>query len=298
MDEMILRVKNLSKTYPKFELKKVSFDLPRGYIMGFVGPNGSGKTTTVKTIMNLVFPDSGSIEVFGLDHRAHEQEVKRRIGYVSEDQNLYEEMSAGWTARFVSRYYPDWDDRLYRQLLQKFQLDESKKINEFSKGMKVKFALTLALAHRPELLILDEPTSGLDPVVRHDLLRELMDVIQDEARSVFFSSHITDDLEKVADYVTFINDGRILLSEVKDDLLANWKRVKLRTEKVDDRLRSHFVALHGVGNQVVGITSNFARLRESHPAVFAGGVQVDNLGLDDILLSLVKGEVQVARVGA
>lgn len=291
MDEMVLEVEGISKRYPKFELADVRFGLPRGYIMGFVGPNGAGKTTTIKIIMNLVYPDAGRVRVCGLDHRRREREVKSLVGYVGEEQSFYPEMTAGWTARFASNYYPTWDDGLYRRLMDRFELDERKKIAALSRGMKVKFALALALAHRPRLLILDEPTSGLDPIARREFLKELLDVIQDESRSVFFSSHITEDIEKVADFVTFINNGRVVLSGIKDDILSQWQRLKFRREALDDGWRRYLVSLRGRDGEYTGVTAEFPRLKRERPDLFAGGgLEAESMTLDEILISLVKGE--------
>lgn len=224
-DVPALMLSGVGKRYPKFQLNDVSFTLPRGYIMGFIGPNGAGKSTTIKIIMNMVRKAAGTVKVLGLDHVAFETEVKRHVGYLGEEPHFYEEVTPAWLGGFVGKYYPTWDARLYKATLERFGIEQSKRVKTLSKGMKVKLGLALALSHRPELLILDEPTSGLDPVIRHDVLAELMSVIQDERRSVFFSTHITQDVEKIADYVTFINNGRVVISDVKDDVLARWKRV-------------------------------------------------------------------------
>ena len=224
-DAPALALSGVCKSYPAFELRDVSFTLPRGYIMGFIGPNGAGKSTTIKIMMNMVRKSKGSVEILGLDHRLYEEEVKRHVGYLGEEPHFYEEVTPAWLGGFVGKYYPTWDHNHYRSTLSRFGIDPSKRVKALSKGMKVKLRLALALSHKPELLILDEPTSGLDPVIRHDVLGELMSVIRDERRSVFFSTHITQDVEKVADYVTLIEDGRIILSDVKDDILARWRRV-------------------------------------------------------------------------
>ena len=163
-----LQVDRLVKRYPRFTLNEVSFEIPPGYIMGLVGPNGAGKSTIVKSIMNLVRINGGAIRVCGMDHREAEQAVRQMTGHVGEEQYFYAEKTVRWTAEFVSRYYPGWDVNYYRRLLVKFELDEKKKVKELSRGMKVKLALVLALAHRPRLLILDEPTAGLDPIIRHE----------------------------------------------------------------------------------------------------------------------------------
>lgn len=316
-DGPALRLSGVRKRYPKFELKGVSFALPRGYIMGFIGPNGSGKSTTIKIIMNMVRKSAGTVEVLGLDHQAHEEEVKRHVGYVGEEPHLYEEMTPVWFGGFISKYYPAWDQGYYRSALERFGIDPSKKVKALSKGTKVKLGLALALSHRPELLILDEPTSGLDPVVRHDVLDELLSVIQDERRSVFFSTHITQDVERVADYVTFINDGRIVMSDVKDDVLARWRRVsfplpvargpggnldpsnleaqvaegKARVENaMEQGLGKAFAAYRIEGLTFAGVTNEFSEGLEREIAGLAGArPRIQPVSLDDILLAIVRG---------
>ena len=227
MEEYILSVDNLYKSYEAFSLKNVGFKIPRGYIMGFIGKNGAGKSTTIKCIMNLIPFESGTIELFNLNNRQHSDEIKQRVGYVNEEQYFYENMSVGWTVDFLGRFFPNWDKKYCKKLLERFAISSSKKVNELSKGMKMKLALTIALSHKPELLILDEPTSGLDPVVRDELLELLLEIVQDENRSVFFSSHITSDIEKIADFVTIIDDGKIILSDEKDAIIDKWRLFKI-----------------------------------------------------------------------
>jgi ABC-type multidrug transport system ATPase subunit len=180
VDESILEIKDLNKSYDKFKLRDVSLKLPRGYIMGFIGANGAGKTTTIKLIMNMIQRDSGEINVFGKDNIKYELQIKDKTGYVGETPVFYDDMTVGWTANFASKFYSNWDNELFNQLLTKFNIDKNKKISQLSKGMKMKTGLVLALSHHPELLILDEPTSGLDPIVRDELLDILLEFIQDE----------------------------------------------------------------------------------------------------------------------
>ncbi|MCR4402900.1 MAG: ABC transporter ATP-binding protein [Firmicutes bacterium] len=316
-DAPALALSGVGKRYPKFELKEVSFVLPRGYIMGFIGPNGAGKSTTIKIIMNMVRKSAGTVAVLGLDHVTCETEVKRHIGYLGEEPHFYQEVTPAWLGAFVAKYYPTWDGRLYASTLERFGIERSKPVKSLSKGMKVKLGLALALSHRPELLILDEPTSGLDPVVRHDVLSELMSVIQDERRSVFFSTHITQDVEKVADYVTFINEGKVVISDVKDDVLARWKRVSFplpllpedggardpahleravaeARAKVERAVRGTLgraFAAHKIEDLTfTGITSAFSEDVEREIRSLAGTKpRVLPVSLDDILVAIVRG---------
>ncbi len=288
MEEFAIETKGLCRQLGRFSLQNVNLQLPRGYIMGFVGPNGAGKGTTIKLLMNLLRPDSGQIRVLGRDYQRDGNEIKSRVGYVGEEQWFYEESTVAWTGEFVSRYYRSWDERQFAELLSKFNIDRSKRIKQLSKGMRVKLALALALAHRPELLIMDEPTSGLDPLVRKEVLQELLAVMQDERRSVFFSSHITEDLEKVADYVTFINGGQVILTGEKDDLEDRYQSVRFPIHDGSERIKESLLAFHSDGFNGIGVTDNLASLRGQFPGV---AFDVRKLGLDDILSLLVKGEI-------
>lgn len=201
--------------------------------MGFIGPNGSGKTTTIKLIMNLLKKDAGEIKVFGMDNVKDELEIKQKIGFVYDESNYYENLTISEMKWVVSAFYKKWDDNVFNKYIKEFQLPLKKKIKDLSKGMKMKFSLAVALSHDADLLIMDEPTSGLDPLVRSELLDILHQIIQDENKSVFFSTHITSDLDKIADYVTLINDGEILLSLEKDEIINSYGLVKGGKELLD-----------------------------------------------------------------
>ncbi|PNT92658.1 ABC transporter ATP-binding protein [Clostridium thermosuccinogenes] len=224
--EPILEIKGLRKSYGDFSIKGIDLVLEKGYIMGFIGPNGAGKSTTIKLIMNLLKKDGGEIKVFGKDNVKFEHEIKNRIGFVYDENYFYEELTISEMKWIIEPFYKTWDEKAYKKYIKKFELPEKKKIKELSKGMKMKLSLTIALSHNADLLIMDEPTSGLDPLVRSELLETLSEVIQDENKAVFFSTHITSDLDKIADYVTLIHNGEILFSESKDDILSNYGMVK------------------------------------------------------------------------
>lgn len=231
--DYILEVNNLRKEFKKFTLKDISFKLEPGYIMGFIGPNGAGKSTTIKLIMNLLKLDGGEIKVFGLDHKKHEKEIKDRIGFVYDENYYYEDLTIKQMKNIVASFYSKWDDATFNDYIEQFDLDPKSKIKILSKGMKMKFSLAVALSHNADLIIMDEPTSGLDPVFRREILDILYNVIQDETKSIFFSTHITTDLEKIADYITFINKGSIVFSETKDEVLENYSVVKGGTDLLD-----------------------------------------------------------------
>jgi len=222
----ILELSNLTKKFDLFSLNNVSFSLPKGFIMGFIGHNGAGKTTTIKLILDMLKKDSGSIKVFGKDNLIYKNEVMERIGVVMDSTYFVEEWNLADLEASVSPFYKNWNSKKYNDLLDDFYLDKSKKIKELSRGMKVKLMIAVALSHDADLLILDEPTSGLDAVSRNELMDILSDFITDENKGVLFSTHITTDLERVADFITFINKGEIVYSGTREELLEKYLVIK------------------------------------------------------------------------
>ena len=212
----IVTIRNLRKSYPAFELDRISFSLEAGRIIGFIGRNGAGKTTTIKSMLNLVHPDGGEIEYFGLPLQGNEAAIKKRIGYSTGTINWYPRKKIREIATVMKDFYDSWDGRLYRQFLALFDLNEDKAAIELSEGMKVKCNLLFALSHGAEALILDEPTSGLDPFSRDELL-ELFEKIRDTGVAIFFSTHIIMDIEKCADDIVYISHGRIIAALPKGD---------------------------------------------------------------------------------
>ncbi|UQZ73073.1 sodium ABC transporter ATP-binding protein [Niallia circulans] len=235
--ENTLELINVSKSRQGFSLDKINITLKKGFIMGFIGPNGAGKSTTIKLIMNLIKKDSGMIKVFGLDNEKHSMKIKERIGFVYDDNHFYEELTIKEMKNIIRPFYSQWEESTFLKYVKDFSLPMDKKINELSKGMKMKFSLAIALSHQAELLIMDEPTSGLDPLVRTELLDVLQTLIQDENKAIFFSTHITSDLDKIADYITLINNGQIILSKTKDELLEEYTMVKGKdsTQIINDK---------------------------------------------------------------
>jgi ABC-2 type transport system ATP-binding protein len=248
----ILTVEHLNKHYPKFDLKDVSFSLEPGYIMGFIGRNGAGKTTTLKSILNLVHADSGHISVLDMDFATREFECKQKIGLVLGGISYYPQNKLKTISDVTRRFYNEWDEDAYQGYLKRFELDPEKKISQLSDGMKVKFALALALSHNAQLLILDEPTSGLDPVSRDDLLELFQEVIEDSQRSILFSTQITSDLEKCADFITYIKDGQILASTAKDEFVDSYRIVKGSKEQLTPSISA---CLIGAKNNAFGFTA-------------------------------------------
>ena len=280
----ILEVNNLRKKYSNFALQDISFSLESGYIMGFIGPNGAGKTTTIKLIMNLLSKDGGEIKVFGLDSVKDEIPIKEKLGFVYDQNYYYEELTIAEMKRVVASFYREWDDNLYHRYLQIFKLDENKKIKELSRGMQMKFSLIMALSHNAELLIMDEPTSGLDPLVRRELLDILQEIIQDENKSVFFSTHITSDLDKIADFVTFINDGEIIMSKERDEIINNYGIVKGKKELLK---RSEAAKFIGVRENEYGFEALTADKEKSRKEL-GKELVIDKPTLEDILVFQIR----------
>jgi ABC-2 type transport system ATP-binding protein len=227
MNDVCVRLEGVSKRYPHFLLDNISLDLPVGSILGFIGANGAGKSTTIRILMGLVRQDSGSVQVLGHAMPAEQTAAKLDIGYVSEDMRLYGAATLAWHMNFVASIYPQWNQSYADTLVRRFDLKPQQKIKGLSHGQRVKAALLLALAREPRLLILDEPTTGLDPVARREVLAELMAVLADEHRTILFSSHNTLDVEQISDRIAFIDRGRIIALEEKEDLLDRWRRVRL-----------------------------------------------------------------------
>ena len=215
-----LEVRGLCKTYPAFTLKDVSFDVPQGAVAGFIGRNGAGKSTTLKSILGMVHPDSGDVRFFGQDARQHEREFKEQIGVVLGGIDFYPKKKVKTITDVTRRFYRNWEEEKYRHYLKLFSIDEAKRVDQLSSGMKVKYLLALALSHNAKLLILDEPTSGLDPVSRDELVELFRAIVADGQRSILFSTHITSDLEKCASHITFIKDGEIFHSSTVAEFMA------------------------------------------------------------------------------
>ena len=282
--DKILEVNNLRKEYKYFTLNNISFSLQRGYIMGFIGPNGAGKSTTIKLIMNLIHRNQGTIKIFGLDNIKHEKEIKDRIGFVYDENYYYEELTMDTMKKIVMPFYSKWDDDAFNKYMKDFDLNPKKKIKELSKGMKMKFALAIALSHNAELIIMDEPTSGLDPVFRREILDILYSIIQDESKSIFFSTHITTDLEKIADYITFINKGSIVFSKTKDDIMESYGIVKGGLELLNGSSRKEFLGIRENAFGFEALTDDQNKVKK----LFGDKVVIEKPSLEDIMVYMVR----------
>jgi ABC-2 type transport system ATP-binding protein len=280
-----LDVERLAKSYGDFRLRDVSFSLPRGYIMGLIGPNGAGKTTIIKLILNLIRRQAGEVRVFGMDNIDREVEVKRRIGFVHDAPCFFEHLTLLNVAKTVAPFYSGWDGALFDRFLRDFDLPAKKRFAKLSRGMKMKFALAVALSHKADFLILDEPTSGLDPVFRRELLVRLSSFIQDEGKAVLFSTHITDDLERIADFITFVRNGEIVFSLPKDRVLDAWAVVKGGPEILAPEYRALFKAVRRREFTVQALTADAAEARRR----LGPGASVERASLEDIMFFLSKG---------
>ncbi|MCP3978920.1 MAG: ABC transporter ATP-binding protein [bacterium] len=229
----LLSVRGLTKRYSGFELRDVSLDLPPGYIMGLIGPNGAGKTTTLKSILGLLRRDGGEIRVDGADPLRDGAAARAAIGFVHDEPRFHRYLTLRTISRIVARFYARWNDATFLRLLRSFGLEPGRRFGTLSRGNRMKFALALALSHHARLIVLDEPTSGLDPVFRRDLLDLLQTQLVDEECSVLFSTHLTADLDRIADYVTLLQGGRVVFSQSKEEILDRWKLVKGGLDALD-----------------------------------------------------------------
>lgn len=278
----ILEVKNLNKRYEGFSLNDVSFAVPKGYIMGFIGPNGAGKTTTIKSILNMISPDSGEITLLGVKESSDSSEIKNDIGVVMDLPFYVDEWKVKDVEAAVAPFYSHWNHNVFDDFLHKFNLTKNKKVKELSRGMKVKLMLAVALSHNARLLILDEPTSGLDPVARDELMDILSDFVIDENKGVLFSTHITSDLEKIADYITFIINGNIEFTGEKDALLESFMLVKGGISDLTTEEKKNVIGYreHSVGFEGMVKTDSIHKLPSN--------VAYEKISLDEIIIYMNK----------
>ena len=285
--ENILELQQICKTFPKsnFILDKLSFSLPYGAILGFVGENGAGKTTTIGCILNTVRKDSGMVKLFGKEMRDIDTDIREKIGVVYDGDNF----PGFWTAKQLSQVmegiYTQWDNALFQKYLEDFHLPVKQKIKNYSRGMTMKLAIAAALSHHPQLLILDEATSGLDPIMRDEMLDVFLEFVQEESHSILLSSHITNDLEKVADYITFIHNGKLIMTASKNDLVYNYAVMRCKESQFLALDPSDMIAYRKRDFQIDVLVANGKEAGRKYK-----GAVVDHVSVDEIMLLLVKGE--------
>ena len=285
--ENILELQQICKSFPKsnFILDKLSFSLPYGAILGFVGENGAGKTTTIGCILNTVRKDSGTVKLFGKEMRDTDTDIREKIGVVYDGDNF----PGFWTAKQLSQVmegiYTQWDNALFQKYLEDFHLPVKQKIKNYSRGMTMKLAIAVALSHHPQLLILDEATSGLDPIMRDEMLDVFLEFVQEESHSILLSSHITSDLEKVADYITFIHNGKLIMTASKNDLVYNYAVMRCRESQFLALDPGDMIAYRKRDFQIDVLVANGKEAQRKYK-----GTVVDHVSVDEIMLLLVKGE--------
>jgi len=285
MSEQCLELKNVCKAFYGFKLNNINFTLPRGYIMGLVGPNGAGKATTIQLILNMLEKENGEILAFGKDNVICEKDIKQEIGVVFDSMFYVDSWTVKDTEKAVSIFYDGWQHDVFTDMLKRFNLPQNKKIGELSRGMQMKLMLACAFSHNAKLLILDEPTSGLDPVTRDEFLEILQEYIKDGERSVLFSTHITSDLEQVADYITFINQGNMIFTGSMEDLLDSYRFVKGIPQDITPKIERNIVGLRktDVGFEGLVAAKDAAQCRH---CIF------DTPTIEDIVICISKGDVK------
>ncbi|MCC0633445.1 ABC transporter ATP-binding protein [Clostridioides sp. ZZV15-6388] len=276
-----LELKDVSKNFNDFNLKNINFTLPMGYIMGLIGPNGAGKTTTIQLILNMLEKDEGEILVFDMDNVKNENLIKQNIGVVFDNIFYADNWTIRDTEKAISIFYKDWNHDIFKSMITRFNLPLNKKISELSRGMQMKLMLSCAFSHNAKLLILDEPTSGLDAVTRDELLEILQDYIKDGDRSVLFSTHITTDLEKVADYITFINNGELFYTGSLQDLLEKFRLIKGRPKDLTETLKKDVIGLRETD---IG----FDALIHTNDTIKYNNCIIDTATIDDIVIKVSK----------
>lgn len=289
--ESVIELQHVYKAFKGFELKDLSISVKKGFVTGFIGGNGAGKSTTIKLIMNLLQPDSGTISIFGMDLKKNEKEIKQRIGFVFDSNIFYENITLTEMKKIIKPAYRKWDDALFNQYVDMFELPLKKNLKTFSKGMKMKASLTIALSHHAELIIMDEPTSGLDPIFRSELLDILRNLIQNGERTIFFSTHITTDLDRIADYITFIHNGQHIFTKEYYKIEEEFAIVKGGTNLLDRDTEQEFIGVRKTNHGFRALTANKQRIEN----IFGDTVIIEKPTLEDIMLYTKKGEERDAR---
>ncbi|MEN1967447.1 ABC transporter ATP-binding protein [Lentibacillus sp. N15] len=280
----IVEMKGVTKKRKDFTIENMNLTIPQGYITGFIGPNGSGKTTTIQMMMDILQIDEGSIQLFGTSH--HDHHVKQKIGFVYDELYMYEEFTIKKMKSIIAPLYKGWNETLFQTYIAKFALPFQKKLKHFSKGMKMKCSLLFALAHEPEFIVMDEPTAGLDPIFRRELLHLLQEIMIQEKQTILLSTHITNDLDRIADHIIFINEGKIRLQTSMEEVRENYYILKGKTSLLDDDIRNIFVGLEET-------TTGFQALFQGDPSIFdpfEQDIMMEQATLEDIMYYMTRKE--------
>lgn len=280
-----IEINKLIKSYDEsFKLGEINLEIPSGCIIGLIGENGVGKTTLIKSILNIIKYDSGEIKIFGKDNKEYDSVIKEDIGVVLDDTFFPELLTINDINAIMKRIYNNWDEKLFRKYLEDFKLPSNKKIKTLSKGMKKKLEIATAFSHHPKLLILDEPTSGLDPVVRNEILDLFLDFIQDEDHTIFLSTHITSDLENIADKIVFMDNGQVILNEERDILLDNYGILKCELDKFDEISKDDIVTYRKNRYNYEILIKNRNLIKEKY-----NDCVIDKITLEQLMIFMIKG---------
>ncbi|WP_420973495.1 ABC transporter ATP-binding protein [Bacillus thuringiensis] len=285
--ENVVELKNVSKTYKEFSLKNVSFNIKKGLVTGFIGANGAGKSTTIKLIMDLIGKDSGEITVFDEDYQKNQISIKERIGFVYDDNIFYEDMTINELKKFIAPAYTKWDENQFQLYIKRFELPINVKIKKMSKGMKMKASLAFALSHHAEFIIMDEPTSGLDPVFRREILDILYDLMVDQDKTIFFSTHITTDLDRIADYIVFIHNGEIEFEKDIHSISEEYAIIKGDTDLLTLDMKQNLIGIRETNIGFEALTNNVKQVRTQ----LGDEVLIEAATLEDIMYYTKKGNV-------
>lgn len=281
----VIEIKDLSKTYDKFKLDDINLNIPKGIIVGLIGENGAGKTTLIKSILNLINIDNGNIKIFGKSNKESDAIIKEDIGIVLDNMFFPEILNAKDINLIMKDIYKNWDSDLYFNYLEKFDIPLSKKIKDLSKGMRKKLEIITALVHKPKFLILDEPTSGLDPVVRDEILDMFLEFIQDENNTILLSSHITSDLEHIADRIVFIDHGKLIMDEDKDEILDNYGILKCKKDDFKNISKEDIISYKTGKYEYQVLVSNKNKIKRKYKDYV-----IDKITLDELMVLIIKGE--------
>ncbi len=287
--ENVVELKKVTKSFKGFSVKDIDLQVKQGFVTGFIGSNGAGKSTTIKMMMNLLKPDAGEVRLFGLDYKTHEKAIKERIGFVYDGNVFYEGLNLKDIKRIVGPAYKRWDDTLFYQYVEQFELPLNKAIKTFSKGMQMKASLAIALSHHAELIIMDEPTAGLDPIFRRELLNLLQELMLDGSRTIFFSTHITTDLDRIADYISFIQNGRLVFNQSIHEVAENYALVRGGMDLLDRDTEKAFVHIHRAPTGFEALTDNVKAVKD----IFDETVVIERASLEDIMYYMKGREVYV-----
>lgn len=277
--EPIIDLQNVSKKVNGFSIDQMNLQIEKGMVTGFIGENGAGKSTTIKLMMNLLKPDEGEVKLFGLDYHTHEKEIKERIGFVYDSNIFFEGMNLKDIKRVIAPAYPQWDDALFNDYIDQFELPMNKAVKSFSKGMQMKASIALAISHHAELIIMDEPTAGLDPIFRRELLDLLQELMINRHQTIFFSTHITTDLDRIADYIAFIQNGKLLFNQSTEEIADQYAVVKGSTGLLDSDTEQFFVNVKRTNSGFTALTNQAQEVED----VFEDTIVMERATLEDIM---------------